>query len=160
MQAHRSARRGAGEARRVRAEPATLRAPVPKRQLTIDASCLAAITAVSALSYLPHLGFYSDDWSNLARFISEPHISLGSVLAESASRPVQGAYFALLFKLFGLNPLGYHLVNTAVLSASISLLYLLLARCASDAFKRSQPVSSLRCCPSCRRYGSGLRPPR
>ena len=112
----------------MRAEPATLSAPVPKRQLTIDASCLAAITAVSALSYLPHLGFYSDDWNNLARFTSEPHLSLGSVLAESASRPVQGAYFALLFKLFGLNPLGYHLVNTAVLSASIGLLYLLLAR--------------------------------
>jgi hypothetical protein len=101
---------------------------VPKGQVTTDALCLAAITAVSALTYLPHLGFYSDDWNNLARFSAAPHTSLGALLAESASRPVQGLYFGLLFKLFGLDPLGYHIVNTVLLSVSIGLLYLLLVR--------------------------------
>jgi len=101
----------------------------PSPQL-IDTICLAAITIASAMPYLPRLGFYSDDWGYLASFtLALHHNSLFSSAASIfAGRPVQGFYLALLFQCFGLNPLGYHIVGTLVLAASICLLYFLLIR--------------------------------
>ncbi|HWC56093.1 MAG TPA: hypothetical protein VG434_03895 [Sphingomicrobium sp.] len=100
-----------------------------KLPTVIDAICLGVITILSALPYVPRLGFYSDDWAILAGFVAEPHPSLLALIAENfASRPVQGIYLKFLFDAFGLDPLGYHIVNTAVLGACASLLYLLLAR--------------------------------
>lgn len=110
----------------MRVESGVPPALVPKRQVLIDTLCIATITAASALPYVRHLGFYSDDWSDLAGFSSQGDSSL--LLAAFLSRPVQGLYFALSFKLFGLDPIGYHIVNTAVLSASIGLLFVLLVR--------------------------------
>jgi hypothetical protein len=100
-----------------------------KSPAAADALCLAAITAISALPYLPNLGFYSDDWGFLAGFSAERGQSL-AVLAGGnfPARPVQGLYLALLFKLFGLSPLGYHIVNTLVLALSAALFDLLLVR--------------------------------
>ena len=101
----------------------------PSPQL-IDLLCLAGITVASALPYLPRLGFYSDDWGLLVTFQSAArHGALAaSVIHDFAARPVQGLYLALLFQLFGLDPLGYHIVNTAVIACAICLLYLLLLR--------------------------------
>lgn len=101
----------------------------PSPQL-IDTICLVAITIASAMPYLPRLGFYSDDWGYLASFtLALHHNSLFSSAASIfAGRPVQGFYLALLFQCFGLNPLGYHIVGTVVLAASIWLLYFLLIR--------------------------------
>jgi hypothetical protein len=78
--------------------------------------------------YLPRLGFYSDDWGLLAGFNAKQGQSLASLVGGFAGRPVQGVYLALLFKFFGLNSLGYHVVNAAVIAASACLLYLLLLR--------------------------------
>jgi hypothetical protein len=101
----------------------------PSPQL-IDLLCLAGITVASALPYLPRLGFYSDDWGLLVTFQSAArHGALAaSVIHDFAARPVQGFYLALLFELFGLHPMGYHIVNTAVLVAAACLFYLLLLR--------------------------------
>jgi hypothetical protein len=102
---------------------------LPKRPVVTDALCVAAVTVLSALPYLPRLGFYSDDWSLLAAFTFAPHSSLTElVLGGFSARPVQGLYLVVLFRLFGLHPLGYHLVNTAVIAASMALFYLLLVR--------------------------------
>ena len=93
----------------------------------IDASCAAAITFISAIPYLSHLGFYSDDWGLLARFSGSSR-SFAALVSDYPARPIQGIYLTVLFRVFGLNPLGYHLVNTVVLAASAALLCLLLVR--------------------------------
>ena len=95
-----------------------------------DLLCLFAVTFLSALPYLPGLGFYSDDWSIIARSDAAARAGMlaSSTIENFIARPVQGFYLALLFQLFGLDPLGYHVVNTAVLATSACLLYLLLLR--------------------------------
>ncbi|MEO8453666.1 MAG: hypothetical protein ABI454_00765 [Sphingomicrobium sp.] len=89
------------------------------------------ITVMTALPYVGRLGFYSDDWYILASFHADTlqhNFGIHSVLRDFAARPVQGFYLALLYKFFGLDPLGYHLVNLAVIAASMSLFYWLLVR--------------------------------
>ena len=99
------------------------------RAVAVDALCLAAITIASALPYLTKIGFYSDDWALLADFAAAGRTGDWSeMVALFTPRPVQGVYLALLFELFGFAPLGYHIVNTAVLAVSAALLYLLLLR--------------------------------
>jgi len=98
-------------------------------QLT-DLFCIAGITIASALPCLPRLGFYSDDWALLATFDSAARNGAlaASVLHDFAARPVQGLYLASLFEIFGLDPLGYHIVNILVIAAGVCLFYLLLVR--------------------------------
>ena len=95
--------------------------------LAVDALCLAAITLLSALPYLPRLGFYTDDWGLLADF-STNWRGLSGAIINFPDRPVQGLYLASLFELFGLQPLGYHVVNTVVLASCGALFFLLLVR--------------------------------
>lgn len=105
------------------------------RRIWIDALCLVLITTLTALPYVARLGFYSDDWSILASFHADTvrhNFGIHSVLRDFAARPVQGLYLALLYKLFGFHPLGYHLVNTAVIAASMPLFYCLLVRLKVD----------------------------
>ncbi len=93
----------------------------------MDAMCAAAVTIISALPYLSHLGFYSDDWGLLARFSTSATQSFAAVVSDGfPARPIQGIYSLLLFRAFGLNPLGYHVVNAVVLAASAALLCLVL----------------------------------
>src|SRR4051812_48007655 len=97
--------------------------------MAVDAICAAAATMLSALPYLAHLGFYSDDWGLLARFSTVASQNFPAVVSDGfPARPVQGIYSLLLFRAFGLDPLGYHIVNTAVLATSAALLCLLLGR--------------------------------
>src|SRR5437867_8565697 len=99
--------------------------------IRVDAACLVLITLVTALPYVTKLGFYSDDWYVLWSFHSETlHHTFGihSALRYDEARPVQGLYLALLFKLFGFHPFGYHLVNTAMIAAAMPLFYELLVR--------------------------------
>ena len=101
------------------------------RLIAADALYLAAITILSALPYLPRLGFYSDDWGLLADFSTDWRGFDGAII-DSLDRPVLGLYLAALFKLFGLQPLGHHVVNTGVLASSAALFFLLLARLRFD----------------------------
>lgn len=111
-----------------------------RRAIRLDALCVALIALLSAVPYVGGLGFYSDDWGILAGFHSEAQAGrsgLAAVLNGFGPRPVQGLYLALQFKAFGLDPLGYHLVNSAVLALSFPVLYLLLWRLGArraDAF--------------------------
>lgn len=98
-----------------------------RKSVVTDATCLVIITVVSAVPYITKLGFYSDDWWLLETF-SSGRTSLGEVLADFTVRPLQGIYAATLFRFFGLHPLGYHLVNTAMIAVAVVLLYLLLLR--------------------------------
>lgn len=106
---------------------------------TTDSACLAAITIVSAIPYVARLGFYSDDWAILAGFSASTHNSFADLLSGFGGRPVQAVYSAALFALFGLDPLGYHLVDTAVLACAAVLLYLLLLRL---SFSRSESFAT------------------
>jgi len=94
-----------------------------------DCIFLAAISFASSLWYLFRLGFYSDDWGLFAAFALSPDRSMrGLVNASFLDRPAQGVYSIILFRLFGLNPLGYHVVNAIVLACVSMLLYLVLRR--------------------------------
>jgi hypothetical protein len=114
---------------------AIARADAAGRQGFVDSICIALIVLASVLPYVASLGFYSDDWYVLStlHFGALQHRSaITFVLHDYAARPVQGLYLVLLYKLFGFHPLGYHLVNSAVIAAAITLFHSLLLRLKVD----------------------------
>jgi hypothetical protein len=96
----------------------------------LDCTLLAAVIGISTLPYVRGLGFYYDDYSVLARLdASHDHSLLGlyhAVRPLNGQRPLQSLTFAALYRVFGLNPLGYHVVNAFLLVAVAWLLYLVL----------------------------------
>lgn len=97
-----------------------------------DAIILACLVAISAIPYLKHLGFYSDDWDFLAQFRQYNHHGLFGFIVNIADstfapRPLHGLYTAVLVSSFGLDPLPYHVVNVVIATASVVLLWLVLA---------------------------------
>jgi hypothetical protein len=95
-----------------------------------DAVFLLVIVTLSAVPYVSGLGFYSDDWPFLVGMAASPEPTLRSVFEnlyrdELRMRPVQILVLAVLFRLFALEPLGYHLVNTALLGLGAVLCYVL-----------------------------------
>ena len=95
-----------------------------------DCAFLALASFSSSLWYLARLGFYSDDWELIETFRLSPAPSLSSLLRSNffIDRPAQGIYSVALYRFFGLNPLGYHCVNGAVLASTAIFLYLALRR--------------------------------
>jgi hypothetical protein len=94
-----------------------------------DCVFLACISLASSLWYLTRLGFYSDDWGLFAAFKLTPDASLVNLVRSSfLDRPVQGIYSILLFRVFGLHPLGYQATNAFVLALVAVLLYLVMRR--------------------------------
>ncbi|MBA2639349.1 MAG: hypothetical protein H0U77_05025, partial [Nocardioidaceae bacterium] len=97
-----------------------------------DAVFLVVVMALSVLPYIGQLGFYSDDWAFLGSLVTVgDHSAIGDpVVVDWAAylrpRPLQVAYQVALFQAFGLWPLGYHVVNSAVLIAAVVLCYLAL----------------------------------
>ncbi len=96
-----------------------------------DSLFLAAIVLLSSSLYVGRMGFYSDDWyffDRMSRAESRtiPDLFRSLHEPEYAMRPAQLLYFASLHSLFGMQPLGYHLVNTLVFVAMAVFVYLAL----------------------------------
>jgi hypothetical protein len=94
-----------------------------------DCVFLGIISFLSSTWYVARLGFYSDDWGLFAAFQLSPDRSLsGLIRASFVDRPAQGVYSILLYRAFGLHPLGYHVINATVIACASVLLYLVLRR--------------------------------
>jgi hypothetical protein len=96
-----------------------------------DCLFLIVITLLSLSNYITSLGFYIDDWYLLSFMsLSSDQSLTGVFTAVSATdrviRPVQFFGFAASYKMFGLDPLGYHLLNGMFFSTGLVLLYLIL----------------------------------
>ena len=100
------------------------------RRSVHDLLFLAFIVTFSVAPYVTQLGFYSDDWTYLGVLLNSSDQSFtGLFKAQYAftaylrQRPTQIALQAVLFRSFGLDPLGYHLVNAAILASVALLVY-------------------------------------
>jgi hypothetical protein len=96
-----------------------------------DSLFLAVVVALSSAPFTARLGFYSDDWALLALMNGSSLQSVFGLFHSlyspwTAMRPGQLLYSAVLYRLFGLDPLGYHLVNLLVLMCMACFLYLAL----------------------------------
>jgi hypothetical protein len=103
---------------------------IPTRNAVADCGFLSLVTIASIVLYVRELGFYYDDYSLLGRMhLSEDQSILGvyeSVRPALGQRPIAAGIFALLYWLFGTEPLGYHVVNSGLLIVVAVLLYLVL----------------------------------
>lgn len=99
-------------------------------QAALDCAFLALVTVLSFLVYFRHLGFYYDDYSLLARMRASGDDSLlglyDAVRPALGQRPIAAFMFASLCWLFGLDPTGYHVVNSGLIVAVAVILYLVL----------------------------------
>ena len=114
------------------------------RSACIDCLFLTGLIGLSCSPYITGLGFYSDDWAFLKSFSQfSCHVILESMLSHihlrhhaEVIRPGQILYMSILYKLFGLEPLGYHVVNTTVLAVASVLFYLVLRQLGGTALSR------------------------
>jgi hypothetical protein len=94
-----------------------------------DCVFLAVTSFLSTSWYLGRLGFYSDDWGLFAAFQLSPDRSMAALVRASfLDRPAQGVFSIVLYRVFGLHPLGYHIVNMAVIAVMPVLLYIVIRR--------------------------------
>jgi hypothetical protein len=102
-------------------------------QSTTAQDCLLvfSIFILSSANYIFYVGFYSDDWAVLATMHLLPDqsgiIRMFNALTDTHDheiRPIQFLAIAVLYKIFGLDPVGYHLINSTVLLLGFILLYL------------------------------------
>jgi hypothetical protein len=96
---------------------------------------VAAVAAIPAAFYVGGLGFYYDDhfFLGILRTSHDRSVpGLFDALSEGDSktwlRPATYGGFAILFRLFGTNPLPYHLFVAALVPVCAVLLYLVLDR--------------------------------
>jgi hypothetical protein len=96
----------------------------------VDCAFLGVVVCASLVVYVGHLGFYLDDYAVLERMQAAREHTLGAlydaVRPATGQRPLQALTFAVLFRLFGLHALGYHLSNAALLVAIAAFFYLVL----------------------------------
>ncbi len=137
-----------------------------------DCLFLFVIGTLSMANYAVQLGFYSDDWALLASMHLSKNKSLIDVFIEIVRvhdheiRPVQFLELAALYKLFALDPLGYHLTNSTillldflflyfivraldqprVLALSVSLLFILTPSYSTDRFWIASSAANLSMC--------------
>lgn len=104
-----------------------------RAEFLTDCLFLSVTFLLSIWPYILGLGFYSDDWGFLARMHTAPDSSFPGLLRELyvgdlllRQRPVQVLLLAMFYSLFGLAPLGYHLINSLSLLTALLLLYAIL----------------------------------
>lgn len=110
---------------------------IRSRDRVQDCIFLSIIVLLSAILYIGYIGFYTDDWPSVGKFTNSTNQSFAHLFqlkydSISRQRPVQIVYWVLLYKLFGSNPLGYHLVNLFVLIGGVILFYLVLRELTQD----------------------------
>lgn len=110
-----------------------LQAQVERSTIRRDCAFLGIVTALSSIFYIWRIGFYWDDWLLLKIFhFSSDQSAMGllrALLVQSPdlwSRPVQAIQLAVLYRLFGLEPLGYHVVNIATMAVGLFFFYFVL----------------------------------
>ena len=97
-----------------------------------DCAFLGLVLLISLILYIHGLGFYSDDWAFLSALSHSGANSLTELFRalyayeNIRQRPLQALHLAWMYRLFGTDPLGYHLINSAVFIAAVSLFYLSL----------------------------------
>jgi hypothetical protein len=96
-----------------------------------DLLFLTIVVLISVVPYISGLGFYTDDWASLGAMTNASDQSVAGLVKEQFSwdldaraRPTNTVYQAILVRVFGLNPLGYHVVNALVFLSAALLLYL------------------------------------
>jgi hypothetical protein len=101
-----------------------------RRAAVRDGLVLAFVALLSCLPYVAGLGLYSDDYAFLASMYDTPgsiRSLYDSLLPHGlATRPMQAVELAALYWMFELQPLGYHLVNSALLAATALLFHFVL----------------------------------
>lgn len=102
---------------------------------------VAAVAAIPAAFYVAGLGFYLDDHYFLGVMSTSHDRSVPGLFAALAREDSKawlrpGMYFglAVLFRLFGTNPLPYHLFVAALVPACAVLLYVILNRLGASRF--------------------------
>jgi hypothetical protein len=107
--------------------------PLCRRGTLLDSAFLSVVILSSTLLYVTRLGFYSDDWAFLSIMSTSDDRSLLGLWhqqyqfnANLQMRPTQVLYQAVLFTLFGLEPLGYHIVNALMITIMTVLVYWVL----------------------------------
>jgi hypothetical protein len=95
-----------------------------------DCLFLSVVMAISLVPFIGRLGFYYDDYSALDRMAASHDQSIAglfhAVRPAWGQRPLAALLSAVLYRFFGADPLGYHVVNACLLIAVALLLYLVL----------------------------------
>ncbi|MBD2721501.1 hypothetical protein [Hymenobacter armeniacus] len=105
-----------------------------RRRKTADLIFLAVMVVALQGYFVQSLGFYSDDWWVLSTIAGAKGQGLATIIYYAFHnngfivRPVQWLDFAVLYWLFGDDPLGYHISNALILIAGTLLFYLTLMR--------------------------------
>jgi hypothetical protein len=101
-----------------------------------DSVFLGVLMMLSSLLYMLRLGFYWDDWQALRifRFSDNQSVlgltrSLFVVWPEMKARPVQAIEWAVVYKLFAEQPLGYHVLAIGTLCFGVCVFYVTLRNC-------------------------------
>jgi hypothetical protein len=101
-----------------------------RRIIFQDCSFLSVAVILSAILYVGRMGFYYDDWIHLAHMeLADDHSIIALLMewmTQSPIRPVEGIYHVLAYKIFGLDPLGYHIFCIVIFIANAVLFYLCL----------------------------------
>lgn len=95
-----------------------------------DLLWLAVLIGLSLAPHLPELGFHSDDWDFFGRFTVSADQSIRgffhAVYGGMRMRPGEALYDAVLYRVFGVQPFGYQVVNAVVIVATGLLFYQVL----------------------------------
>lgn len=106
---------------------------VGNRQLSVESIFLTVLVLLNAATFVRGLGFYLDDWLWFSTFATADDQSVRGYFDAlydpwTGGRPLQVLMMAVEFRLFGYNPLPYHLVNLAILAAAAMFLAAILRR--------------------------------
>jgi hypothetical protein len=104
------------------------------REHVLDAAFLVVVALVPALFFTRGLGFYLDDHLFLGMMSTSHDQSVGGLFSalnedpKAQLRPVEYFLIAVAYRLFGTNPLPYHVVLAALVPMCAVALYALLVR--------------------------------